>query len=97
MENGSVIRSWLIELIRQMVAIGGGGSGYGSVIVMAEVIRAGRFRMILLRLWIAAAPWILSGASSGTTWKVVGLVIAVLALPRGPVYERYATWDRLVV
>lgn len=70
-----------------------------SVIVMAEVIRAGRFFNVLLGLWIALAPWILSGATSAAKWNdvVVGLLIAVLALPRGPIRERYAAWDRLIV
>ncbi|MCZ2075893.1 MAG: SPW repeat protein [Bryobacterales bacterium] len=70
-----------------------------SVIVMAEVIRAGRFLNVLLGLWIAAAPWILTGANTGARWNgvLIGLLIAVLALPRGPIRERYAAWDRLVV
>ncbi|MGH9628042.1 MAG: SPW repeat protein [Bryobacteraceae bacterium] len=66
---------------------------------MAEPIRTGRFLNILLGLWIAAAPWILTGATAGAKWNgiVTGLLIAVLALPRGPVRERYAAWDRLIV
>ena len=69
-----------------------------SVIVMAEVIRAGRFLNVLLGLWIAIAPWILSGFSSGARWSdvVAGLLIAVLAFPRGSVRQRYATWDPLI-
>lgn len=70
-----------------------------SVIAMAEVIRAGRLLNILLGLWIAAAPWVLTGATLGAKWSAVvtGLLIAVLALPRGPVRERYGTWDRMIV
>ncbi|MBY0507761.1 MAG: SPW repeat protein [Bryobacteraceae bacterium] len=70
-----------------------------SVIVMAEVIRAGRFLNVLLGLWIAIAPWILNGATSGGRWNdvVAGLLIAALAFPRGPVRDRYAAWDRMIV
>jgi hypothetical protein len=57
-----------------------------SVIVMAEVIRAGRFLNVLLGLWVAIAPWILNGANSAARWNglVAGLLITALALPRGP-------------
>jgi hypothetical protein len=70
-----------------------------SIIVMAEVIRAGRYLNLLLGLWIAAAPWILSGASDGARWNgvVSGLLIAALALPRGAIRERYGDWNRRIV
>lgn len=70
-----------------------------AVIVMAEVIRAGRFLNVLLGAWIIAAPWFLSGTTSGATWNdvTVGLVLIALSLPRGRIRERYATWDRLIV
>jgi hypothetical protein len=70
-----------------------------SVIVMAEVIRAGRFLNVLLGLWTAAAPWIFSGASAGARWSdvLVGLLVAALAIPKGSIRERYAAWNRLIV
>ncbi len=70
-----------------------------AVIVMAEVIRAGRYLNVLLGGWIVAAPWFLSGATMGAKWNdvVTGLLVIALSLPRGAVRERYATWDRLIV
>jgi hypothetical protein len=69
-----------------------------SVIVMAEVIRAGRLLNVVLGLWIAAAPWLLGGASAAAVWNhgIVGLVLVGLSLPRGAVRERYASWDRWI-
>lgn len=70
-----------------------------SVIVMAEVVRAGRFLNVLLGMWIIAAPWLLSGATMSSTWNstLVGAAIVVLSLPRGRIRETYADWDRYVV
>jgi len=70
-----------------------------SVIVMAEVIRAGRFLNIVLSAWVIAAPWLLAGATTGARWHdlVVGALLILLSLPRGKIKERYATWDRLIV
>lgn len=70
-----------------------------SVIVMAEVIRAGRFLNVLLGAWIMAAPWLLGGGATAAGWNdmFAGLAVIALSIPRGPVGERYSTWDRLIV
>ncbi len=70
-----------------------------AVIAMAEVVRAGRFLNVALGAWIIAAPWLLAGADTTAQWSGVltGALVIVLSLPRGPVRERYAGWDRLVV
>ena len=70
-----------------------------AVIVMAEVIRAGRFLNVLLGAWIIAAPWLLSGAGTAARWNdvIAGALLIVLSILRGPVRERYAGWDRLIV
>jgi uncharacterized membrane protein len=69
-----------------------------AVIVMAEVIRAGRFLNVLLGAWIAVAPWMLDGANAASRWNglLAGVAVMALSLPRGRVCERYATWDRLI-
>lgn len=69
-----------------------------AVIALAEVARPLRFATALIGLWIAASPWLLSGASGAARWNdlAIGLAIAVLSLPRGPVRERYGGWDRFV-
>lgn len=70
-----------------------------AVIVMAEVIRVGRFINVLLGGWIILAPWILSGAAPAARWNdvAVGVALILLSLRRGPVRERYATWDRRII
>jgi hypothetical protein len=70
-----------------------------AVIVMAEVIRAGRFFNVLLGGWIFVVPWLLGEANAAARWNdvIVGAVIVALSFPRGPVRERYAAWDRLIV
>ncbi len=40
-----------------------------AVIVMAEVIRAGRLINVLFGAWIAVAPWVLTGATSTSRWN----------------------------
>ncbi|MGH2602959.1 MAG: SPW repeat domain-containing protein, partial [Dehalococcoidia bacterium] len=70
-----------------------------SVIVMAEVIRAGRLLNILWGAWFVIAPWLLSGASSAARWNnvLVGIAVILLSLARGRIREKYAGWDRYVV
>ena len=69
-----------------------------AVIVMAEVIRAGRYLNALLGAWIIAAPWLLGGASRAAAWNdvIAGTLVVALSIPRGTVREHYAAWDRLI-
>jgi len=70
-----------------------------SLIVMAEVVRAGRLLNVLLGHWLAAVPWLYSGTESVALWNNIctGIAIVLLALPRGQIRERYAGWDRYIV
>jgi hypothetical protein len=70
-----------------------------AVTAMAEVGRPLRFINVLLGLWLVAAPWVLTGDSAGARWNdvAVGAALIVLSLPRGPVRDRYAGWDRFIV
>ena len=69
-----------------------------AVIAMAEVTRVTRFVNVIAGTWIVLAPWVLSGATASATWSnvIVGVLVIVLSLPKGPVRERYGTWDRYV-
>ena len=69
-----------------------------AVIALADVGRAARFLNALLGAWIAAAPWLLGGATTASTWNdlVAGAVVVLLSLPRGRVGERYGSWERLI-
>jgi uncharacterized membrane protein len=70
-----------------------------AVTAASEVARAGRLLAIPLGLWIANAPWILSGSTmaSRISGLVTGLVIVAASIPRGVIGERRATVDRLAV
>ena len=69
-----------------------------AIMAWADVGRALRFVNILLGAWIAVAPWLLDGATTGAVVSdlVVGIALILLSLPRGPVGERYGTWDRYI-
>ena len=71
-----------------------------SIMALAEVGRAARFVNIPLGVWLIAAPWLLDGiASPLAVWNGVisGVLLIGLAIPRGPVRNSYAGWDRYVV
>ncbi len=70
-----------------------------SVVCLGEVVRAGRYLNVPLGLGVAALPWFLGGGALAAqlTALAVGLLVAALALPRGPKTERYGLWDRYVV
>ena len=70
-----------------------------TVIVMAEIVRAGRFLNVLLGIWVIASPWLLTGGAATTkpVNAAVGILLILLSIPRGIVKEKYGNWDRLIV
>jgi hypothetical protein len=71
-----------------------------AVCAMAEVARPLRFLNLPFGLWLIAGPWLLAGATAGSTLNdlVAGLVVMGLSLPRGRTSnEHYGSWDRYVV
>ena len=70
-----------------------------AVIAMAEVARALRFVNILAGIWLIAAPWLLSGATTGSIVSdiVAGVALIALSVPRGAIRERYGAWQRYVI
>lgn len=71
-----------------------------SIMALAEVGRAVRFINIPFGAWLIVAPWLLDGmASPLAAWNGVisGALLIALALPRGPIKDSYAGWDRYVV
>ena len=69
-----------------------------AVIALADVGRAARFINVLFGAWVIAAPWVLGGATSASRWSdlIAGAVVILLSFPRGPVGERYGTWERFI-
>jgi uncharacterized membrane protein len=69
-----------------------------AVMALADVGRALRFVNVLFGALVIAAPWLLGGATSGSRWSdaVVGVLVILLSLPRGPVREQYGNWQRFI-
>lgn len=71
-----------------------------SIMAYAEVGRAIRFINIPFGAWLIVAPWLLDGiASPLAIWNgiICGVLLIVLAIPRGAIKESYAGWDRYIV
>ena len=66
-----------------------------SVIVTAEVARAGRFLNLLFGVWIVIAPFVLMGAGTTATVNsiICGLLVAAFCFPRGAIREGYGNWN----
>lgn len=69
-----------------------------SILALSEVLRAARWANIIVGLTLAALVWLLEGATltGQITTTVAGVALALLTPPRGPVRQRYATWDRCI-
>jgi len=69
-----------------------------AVMALADVGRAMRFVNIVFGAWMIAAPWLLAGATSASRWSdvIVGALVIFLSLKRGPVRERYGSWQRYI-
>jgi nucleoside-diphosphate-sugar epimerase/uncharacterized membrane protein len=69
-----------------------------AVIALADVGRAMRFFNIVFGAWVIAAPWIMGGATTASRWSdaIVAALVILLSLPRGPVGERYGSFERLI-
>jgi hypothetical protein len=69
-----------------------------AALALADVGRALRFLNVLFGAWVIAAPWILGGATPASRWSdaIVGALVILLSLRRGPVGERYGSWERFI-
>jgi hypothetical protein len=69
-----------------------------AAVALAEPIRLVRLLNVPLGVWIALAPFVLQGATSSGKWNAVvaGGALALLSLRRGPIRERFGSWDRFV-
>lgn len=69
-----------------------------AMISLSDVGRAVRFVNVLFGAWFIAAPWLLGGATTASSLNdvIAGVVLILLSLPRGPIGERYASWNRYI-
>ena len=69
-----------------------------AVIALADVGRAARFINVIFGAWVVISPWVLGGATIASRWSdaVAGALVILLGLRRGPVGERYGTWERFI-
>jgi uncharacterized membrane protein len=70
-----------------------------SVIAWGEIARTGRLVNIALGAWLAAAPWMLSGATTASRWNDLAVALALMALsvPRGRIRDRFGGWNRYLI
>jgi hypothetical protein len=69
-----------------------------SVTSMAEVLRPARFFNVALGVAVAAAPWLLAGATPAGRWSnlLAGACLVVFSLRRGELRERYGNWNHWI-
>ena len=68
-----------------------------SIICMGEPLRLGRYLNVLLGLIAASVPWFVGGDTMlNITSLILGLAVAALAIPLGPVKQKYAGWDEYI-
>jgi hypothetical protein len=70
-----------------------------AVIAFGEVARPARLLNIPMGLWIAAAPWLLSGATDVSRWTdlFVGTLLIALSIRRGRIDEQFGSWNRYLI
>jgi uncharacterized membrane protein len=70
-----------------------------AVIAFGEIARPVRLVNILMGLWIAAAPWLLSGATDASRWSdlFVGALLIALSIRRGRIDEQFGSWNRYLI
>ncbi|MGE0625733.1 MAG: vitamin K epoxide reductase family protein [Pseudomonadales bacterium] len=71
-----------------------------SIIAFSEVGRSVRWLNVPMGIWIVVAPWVLQDAATGSSMLngvVSGVLLVLLAIPRGAVRETYAGWNRYIV
>lgn len=67
-----------------------------TVIATGEPARAIRFLNVPLAAWIVVAPWLIGGVPTIAVINamVVGALVVVCSVPRGPIEDRYGGWER---
>lgn len=67
-------------------------------VAAAEVTRAARYFLVPLALALIASPFVFGGPGGAMLFNVAaGVALVVLCRNRGPIRERYGSWDRRIV
>jgi uncharacterized membrane protein len=69
-----------------------------AVVAYAEPTRAVRFLNMPIGVWLLLTPWLARGSSPLWLWGGVmtGIALIALSFPRGPVDDRYGTWQKWI-
>jgi hypothetical protein len=69
-----------------------------AVIAFGEIARPVRLLNMPIGLWIAAAPWVLSGATDLSRWTdvIAGCLLVALSVRRGRIAEQFGGWNRFL-
>lgn len=69
-----------------------------AVVAMGEPVRTLRLLNVLFGALLAGLPWFVGGADLGGRLldTLAGLAVLALAIPRGPLRERFGPWDRWI-
>lgn len=69
-----------------------------SIISWAEVTRSARFINMLIALWFAIASFVFHGSSLAIILHsvIIAVVVILLSIPKGPIRERYGTWNKCI-
>lgn len=69
-----------------------------AVISMSEVARSLRFLNIIFGLWLIVSPWLLGSPPDTAIWSSVisGLVLIILAFPKGIIEEKRGGFDQYI-
>jgi len=70
-----------------------------AVIAFGQVARPVRLLNILMGLWVAAAPWLVSGGNDLSRWAdvSVGVLLIILSIRRGRIDEQFGGWNRWLI
>jgi uncharacterized membrane protein len=69
-----------------------------AIIALAEVGRAARFVNIVFGAWVIVSPWLFGGSTTSGTWNdmIVGTLVLLFSFARGPVVERYGSYQSFI-
>jgi nucleoside-diphosphate-sugar epimerase len=70
-----------------------------SIMAWAEVARPLRYVNAAFGAWLVVAPWVVAGfsVSAAAATVAAGVVLILLAIPKGPIEGHYAQWNRCIV